>query len=226
LASPESAITRALEYTGFDKIEGDSCQKTASAELVVAVNDNTPFWADSINGKPVWKVRFRDIPVGYNYTVMRKRDFEVTLEPTTGRLVKIYSISDEAGSSDTLPQPSAKAGEAFFKNWRFVVHRSPEKASVVPFWEALKSVFIANPAGTKIIRAYLAEYGDGNACDSLRWIIIQHGIDHPLPAAGGYVPEYAVNIMMTLINAQTGKPLGAGSGPYDPADFAARKNRK
>jgi len=215
-----------LEYTGFDKIEGDSCQKTASAELVIAVNDDTPYWADSINGKEVWKVRFRDIPVGYNYTVMRKRDFEITLELETGRLVKIFSVTDDAGSSDTLPQSSAKAATAFFAKRNIIFHCSPETAFEVPFWEALKSVFIANTAGTKIIKAYLAELDDGRGNLATRWIIILHGIDHPLPASGGYVPEYALNIMMTFVDAETGKAFGAQTGPYDPADYMARKKRK
>jgi len=226
LSSSASAISRALEYTGFDKIEGDSCQKTASAQLVVAVNDNTPFWADSINGKPVWKVLFQNIPVGYGYTVMRKRDFEVTLEPLSGGLVRIYSIADDAGSSDTMPQPSAKSGEAFFGRYRFLSPQFAGKSCAISFAEALKTVLIANPAGTKIIRSYLAEYDDGSGQYASRWIIILHGIDHPLPAAGGYVPENQRNIKTMIIDAQTGKPLYAVNGPYGSRDPKREADKK
>lgn len=223
ILTAEIAITRAVEYSGFDKADGYDCQKSVSAELVLAANDNTPFVAEKINGRNIWQVTFRDIPVGQGTTKIRERDFEVTLDPETGKLIKIFSISDTEGSSDTIPQPSAKKAEEWFKARKYVFNQLPDVTGDLPFWQALQKVWIANPARTKIIKAYYWDYSDSNGRHPFTWFIILRGIKDPLPNAGPVkTPDCGRNFMMSAINAESGILMYTVTAPYDNEDAKKR----
>jgi len=227
LSTAEAAIAKALAYSGFDKADGFDGLKSAKAELVVIENDNTPFMVEKINGKNMWRVSFKNIPVGQGSTIIIERDFEVTLDPETGKLIKIFSISDEVGSADTLPQPSAEAAELFFEKGGLDFRGLPDKMCNVTFWESLQRVQIASPSVTKIIKAYYWDIAGRLKQYPPAWLIIFRGIANPLPNAGPVKsPDWANNFMMTIIDAEKGKSVCAITAPYDEDDFKKRSQEK
>jgi len=227
VTTSEAAVERAVAYTGFDKAEGYDPVKSVKAEKVLIENDNTPFVADKINGRMAWKVYFKDIPVGQQSAVIRNRDFEVTLDPETGKLIKIFSVSDDAGSSDTLPQPSADVAERWFTDRKYVFEKLPDKMCKFTFWEALQKVRIASPSVTKIIKAYYWDYSDRGGEHPYTWLIILRGIEEPIPNAGPVKsPDWSINFSMVVVEAITGRPQGTTTAPYDKKDAKRRSLKK
>jgi len=94
----QSAITKACEYLGvtWEKGENTIDKSQVNAEIVVLENDQTPFLHDQINGRPIWKVMFKDIrlstPIDMsNPTKEYHRDFVALIDPENDCLLKIYS---------------------------------------------------------------------------------------------------------------------------------------
>jgi hypothetical protein len=226
LLTAEEAIERAIEYTGFDKADGYDSITSAFAELVISENDNTPFIAEKIQGKNVWQITFYNIPVGQGCKTITEREFQVTLYPETGKLIKIFSVSDHSGSLDTLPQPSATVAEKWFKDRKYVFNMLPDEMCNITFWEALQKAWIACPSVTKIIKAYYWDISGGERDFPYTWLIIFRGIRDPLPAAGGPMPNWALNFMMSVIDAETGIHQFATTAPYDNEDAMKRRQSR
>jgi hypothetical protein len=64
LSTKETAPEKALQYTGFDKLEDFSKSVVSSVDLVVIEDDRTPFAADKTNGREIRKVKLDNVVVG------------------------------------------------------------------------------------------------------------------------------------------------------------------
>ncbi len=219
LPNREAAINKALEYTGFNLAIGlDKAQKS-EAELIMITSDNTPYYKCDKLGSKVWQIRFNNIPIGQQGPKEKLRSFEVLLDEASGNLIKIISISENCGSSDTIPQPSKNAAEKFFDSRRFVFNGSPKENSHTTFWEALQLLKIANPANTKVIIAYYWDLNISETSIPFAWLIIQRGISNPLPTShGNPFEDRYVNLKMSVIDAKLGTSILATNAPYDPED--------
>lgn len=217
----ETAIDVALDYTGFDKSNGFSKSKQAVAELKSIGISNIPFIRELDNDDKVWHIQFKDIPIGQQTTKSRMRDFDVIIDRASGKLLMIYSISDNEGSSDTLPQPSKEAAEEFFNERKYQYKQLPDSLCRLTFWEALQKVRIANPATSKIIKCYYWEFDEEE--HPYCWLIIQRGIENPIPSSHGGQPIWLENFMMSCIDAMSGKPIFATNAPFDKEDIVKRR---
>jgi len=225
LHSAQMAVERAIEYSGFDESGGFDNEISVSAGLTVMENDNTPFLADKYEGRQIWKVIFNDIPVGQGTRLLRNRNFEIILDPETGKLIKIFSVSHEAGTMDTLPQPGARAAEMWFNDRKYDFAGLPDTMCKIPFWQALQMVIIANPADAKIIKAYYWNISGVRGPWYNSWIIILRGTSGPWITHGhDQSPAWINNFMMSIIDARTGiSKYGNIRGPYDKEDVKKRR---
>ena len=105
------AINRACEYLGVTCEKGDNTidSSQVSAEIVVIDNDQTPFLHDQINGRPIWKIEFKNIKLSTfmerpDPTKECRRDFVALVDPDSGCLLKIYSPQP---GKDSIVEPFA-----------------------------------------------------------------------------------------------------------------------
>ncbi len=224
IVDSETALDIALDYTGFDKTKGFSRSKHTTSTLKSINAINIPYLNTSKNTREIWQIQFKDILVGQQTTKTALRDFEVLLDKHSGKLLRILSISETEGSSDTLPQPSKEAAEEFFNERKYQYKQLPDSMYNVTFWEALQKVRIANPATSKVIKSYYWEFDEDE--HSHRWLIIQRGIENPIPSSHGGQPQWLENFMMSCIDAKSGKSLFATNAPFDKNDIINRRERE
>jgi hypothetical protein len=206
LETAEEARQAADRYTGFDKVDSTGERKLPTVRSVPIDSLEIPFLTDKTRAGDAWVVTYASIPVGQGTRRVRNREFSVFLDKATGKLLMIYSIADDAGSSDTIPQLSAKAAEESFEKSRTSFRQLPDQLPKVPFWNALDSVFIAHPATCKIIKGYYWDFNIETAQLTHCWRIIMRGIESPMPASHG---ANAGNNAIVAIDGDTGRPLFA-----------------
>ncbi len=218
----EEAIERALFYTGFDKIDEFKTANNVVVEQLQKSNVPIPFLEKCNESEVIWQVNFANVPIGVGTTRMINRDFEVLIDGKTGKLLRIFSIDEKVGSSDTLPQPSIEVFEEYFNKCRYKISPFAIDSTKTTFNEALNKVKIASPSHTKIIKAFNWDltYAGGRIKNA--WLIIMRGIEGPVPSSHGGQPDWAENFMMSCIDANTGEPLFATTAPFDPEDANKR----
>ncbi len=93
IAGEEAAIKKAIEITGFDRLEGFPEADKHSAELVVITGDSTPYVGPLINDREIWKVNLVNVPLKEIRPGGREVEatFEVLIDPAQGRPLKIHS---------------------------------------------------------------------------------------------------------------------------------------
>lgn len=204
LETAKEALQAADLYTGFDQVDSTDERELPSVGTVPIDRLEIPFLTDRSRDGEAWVVTYASIPVGQQTRRVRNRDFSVFLDKATGKLLMIYSIAGDAGSSDTIPQLSAKASEESFAKSSTSFRQLPDQLPKVPFWEALKSVIISNPAGCKIIKAYYWDFDVKTTHYIHCWRVIMRGVESPLPSSHG--GTYRNNMEMG-VNGDTGAPL-------------------
>jgi hypothetical protein len=227
LANGTAAIDRAIEYTGFSISESSAKSAITQAQLVTISDDNTPFVAGQINGHEVWKIKFEGIRVGKDQQAMG-RDYSVLLDPITGQLLKIFSISDEFGSSDTLPEPSAHKSKEYLQKRGIKFQGLPDKEPNITFTEAL-SVCPLRPARAKSIRGIYTDHMASNFEYPNTWIIIIRGAEFLMSASGptpDQVPINQRNSILCAVNANTGVLEYVMNAPYDLDYIRLKKHKK
>jgi len=220
-------IAIANEYTGFDKSESFSKAAIRCDKIMGPVADKTPFLHDKIANQPLWRIIYPDIKVGRGDTYV-KRDFEVFLD-TSGKLLRIYSISDIAGSSDTLPEPAATAAEKYLYNVRFL--GIPDSIPPISFLKALESI-VDNPARVKVIRGMYYDYKVDHPRDTSKgavysnnWIIIARGSENIFPSSGRSttpIPDAHLNSHWSVVDGKSGKLIMFTNAPYDRTLFNSK----
>ncbi len=205
----EAALERAFAYTGFDKVTGFDKAKVDRPEKVRMVDDKTPFIATAlINGRDVWRVVFKNVAVG-DSNHMVKRDFDVLMDPRTGNLLRIYSVSDEVGSSDTLAELSAADADQDLRDRRCVFNGLPAGPPPVSFVQAVANCYLS-PAKAKVIRAMYLDYSSSQKRRPNIWVLILRGTERPIPMSspgGDKVPVRERNSLWVAVDAIKGYML-------------------
>lgn len=229
LMSKLSAYEKAIEYTGFSVSESSAKSAITQAQLVTISDDNTPFVAEQINGHEVWEIKFEGIRVGKDQQVM-DRDYFVLLDPITGQLLNIFSISDEFGSSDTLPAPTAKAADRYLNSIKITFNGLPKEVPPVNFAQALDACPGKPATQAKVITGIYVDHttlAHGQSPQS--WIIISRGLESPLPGSGRgseSIPPNRSNFSWSAIDAVTGVAMYITNAPQNPRDINQYKKKE
>ena len=131
IAGPEEALDLALQITGF----GPRMPRVPSAEAAASVtetfsvdSDNTPFLADSVNGKKLVRVRLDSVDIrpaeaiSKGYDQWERKNFEVEIDLVSGHVVRIRTVSrapqvPPEASAESATAQLASNGERY---WGFV----------------------------------------------------------------------------------------------------------
>jgi hypothetical protein len=216
--TPNMAISKALEYLGFEAMEGFSADSNfEKAELVVAHDDKTPFLHDRINDREIWKVSYKDIQLVRHKdpqeTSKLIRTFDVYLDRVDGTLLKIESIYT-GKDRDFAPEPSAESAEKQLRGSRdeYLDFASPD-SSYVSFYDILNEL---RPRNFKQVKASLVMIPGRWSDEPLAvWFVTYRGTD-PLPPKGrGADMSYteAYNYVSFAYVAATGQTLFSTRAP-------------
>ncbi len=204
IATPEEAVIRADQYTGFlEKIPGKSIPDE-NVELITQVDTTTPFLSRFTDGKAVWKVRFENVLVLDNKEKNREGircDFDVYLDSISGHMLNIESSLKPFGPNED-PEMSALEAERQISgdggNYS-VTDKVPTSkfVDVIPFQfkEANKLV------------AQFVNYTERYNGLEPYWIVSLRGVP-PEPAGGGsleWMPIYMRNRIRNIIKDRTGR---------------------
>ncbi|HWL93380.1 MAG TPA: hypothetical protein VNT79_07580 [Phycisphaerae bacterium] len=209
------AIAEALEVFGIR----DSDSVSAEARVVTLSEDKTPFLHDQITNRPIWQVtiadyrlKLRSAPEGHEDSI--SRTFDVLIDPTGNRLLKITSRWPE-GYKESAPEPRAAFAEDRFRDsGREVYHGFPDPPPAVNFLQALNIIYTtaADPYDAKqIVAHYVARSTLGRKPQDV-WAINLRGIT-PFESSYPGVLECARDHKRHIVDAKSGKWLFASTSP-------------
>jgi len=209
IKTPEEATNRALNYLGFQKMDGFTRERNFDrASIVNITDDKTPFLHDKINNRDIWRVTFKDITLlpyrGYPDSVDYPRTFDVYIDPADGTLLKIESLY--AGNNiDFAPEPSIEWAESQMQGTMFVFQGfvSPD-SNYVSFYDILNSL---GPPNFKQLKALLINTGRNINFPYAVWYVIYRGIPPYLPKgkAADLSKKEAYNYRSYIYDAKTGQ---------------------
>ncbi|MEE9441929.1 MAG: hypothetical protein V3V99_04610 [candidate division Zixibacteria bacterium] len=173
----------ALNYFGPKDNIMKSLSENAQCNLVIASEEITPFANDYFKDHPLWTVNICGVKIEtLKSTIVR--DFEITIDSETGKLLKIYSLSDKLGSSDTLPKPSVIEINEYFKRPGYPDYVGiPSDTPQISFIEALGAC-ILNAGTAKEIEAFYAMGFSDNGNQNGYWVILLRGTELLMSPAG------------------------------------------
>jgi len=209
IKTPELALQRALEYTGFDKSKTFIAKPAGDIAILTKLHDSlTPFIGDTINSKSVWLVKFVKIQLqshdGPLPAGRYPEDFDVILDPETGDLLKINSSFNEFEPDrqyDSPPELKEKDPGGLQSFYGF-----PKNLPKLSFYDIISlkpSVRVKHVSAT-YIKQYHPMYGDR---DKGYWCIIYRGIVGPNARIS--VEEYVTDPENGNIVAVKGKRKGS-----------------
>ena len=223
LTGAEAVLKAVKTSAGFSNLKVDVQAAMESAKQVTMLDSTTPFLAEQLNNRTALLVTLKDVPLniekvtGPTKTVLTgTRDFELYIDPVSGKLLKIVSTLDDywkkLGDGE-IRKPLAAAAE---KELRRNLHESydgiPEQEPAISFLDALNAV-VGNPVtASQIVAWYVLR--TTNRRTSAVWVIHLYGISH-IGAIGREktAPIYQRNHLRSIINAQTGRLISAGNCP-------------
>jgi len=211
----DEAFNRAIAYLGFDGLPGFSEKNRGRAQLGNITDCRTPFVADYMKTNEVWKLNFRDVPLSLNSGEVR-RDFEVIIDGGSGKLLSVYSLSNDYGSSDTLPEPSAYISQKELSDRLILFDDLPSKQPKKTLIEAF-TVCHKRPCRAKVIRAMCIDFHTRKTVYNNAWIIILRGTESPMEQFGkwGRVPVNERNTLLYCVDSETGLLIFCMDGPQD-----------
>jgi hypothetical protein len=182
ISTPAQALEQALLITGFGprmKQISTAPVDTSVARLVTVVDDNTPFLADSVNGREFWVVRLGVVDTRTQLAIDRgddrwvRRNFDVTVDPRNGSLIRI-----QTDTRDTVLPPevsalsaTAQLSEIGERYWSFI-----DSLPSVTFLEALNAASeCAAPIAVEIL-AQCVRYSGRGQTPRPTWIIVTRGV--------------------------------------------------
>lgn len=214
--SKDNLIELAIKYSGFD-ISNDRI-KSLSDQIRYILDDfnNIPMIDSLIRKDTIAIVKIKDVELANGKREI-VRDFDVYLHPISGKLLKIESISNEVGTSDTLPEPSIEKADRYLGNIGIVFTGLPDMHPQLNLYEALKKCPY-NPILSKKIKAiYINSTMNGRKYDNC-WIIMLHGteslVTYSFPNADK-IPVYFRNSIWVVISAENGELLEMFTAPRD-----------
>ncbi|MBU0982464.1 MAG: hypothetical protein KKA42_01240 [candidate division Zixibacteria bacterium] len=228
--SPNEAIDRALEFTGFDKLaEYMRPDPETDVVLTVARDSTTPSLADSIDGREVWQVRFRDCALGGRLRSTNSamelqgiRTYHAWIDSQNGRLLRLYS-SPFQGDPNILPEPPSRiADEELGSVYAGIADHPPP----VTISECLPGVPMAYPRTAKEKDIWLVNITGLGPEVGPCWVVQARGIP-PMDVTGGTggKPPAYFGRFRVIIDARTGKPLRGSNQPrLDPEVVRRRES--
>jgi hypothetical protein len=225
--SVKDAKAISLKYTGIDKLGLKSKANEIECKLVVIADNKTPFTSKKIDGNQIWEVKIPKVPIGKGEKTI-ERDFKVYLEPATGQLLKIISISDEVGSSDTLPEPTASKAEEYLQKRGFIYNGLPNQLPIISLTQALL-VCPLNPETAKVIKALYVDHSANGTPYPNAWIIILRGTESLMMVTGPspeQIPINQRNSSLFVVDAVTGTLEYGINAPRDREQIKRDKNMK
>ena len=217
---PTAALQIAFERTGF---AGDRNRSKATlsenVSLETIASDNTPFLANIIVGRRVWKVKINDVALSLPSWVpsfaakQRPRDYEVWIDSATGVLFRIESRS-QVVDTDLAPEPPSDTATKMLKGCGEAWLGFPETIPPITFQEALNAAGAANPVEAREIVAWCVMFSLSGKPAIPTWQIIGRGIPpfefHEHPER----PLYKRNRMRSVVDAVTGKEIMFSNMPW------------
>jgi hypothetical protein len=211
----QDAVSRAREIVGLP----EESPPPMSAQLVTLAVDNTPFLHDRIEGRPIWDVVIADWRLKLESAPTNSRDqysrvFDIFIDPTDGKLLKAVSRWPE-GVPAVAPEPSAQSAEEQMpRSGREKYLGFPDGQARVTLLRALDIVMAEgdNPLIAKQILAHYVMQTRMRGKPRPVWAITLRGIP-PIKSPPPGVSVDALNHIRVIIDAETGKWLGAGTCP-------------
>jgi len=222
IESSSEAVKHALEYTGFAKIiDTGKIVSEDIASKVVITDDVTPFINESINGKELWQVEFKNIRLdieGWSQSVINNqipKDFVVLLDPTTGQLLKISSTVD-SNKTKIIEKPVIDPEIGYIDSQGMIFKNFPRRTPEISFLDALTSSAISSPINAKKLVGVLLVSSKENSEKAVIWCITSYEIPAielggPHVPEGKRIPRRTKENMYSVVDAKTGEWLSASS---------------
>ena len=216
----KGAIEKTMPVLGFTSAHGPS----ATAELIVLEQDDTPYLSKQLIGKPLWHIvvpdRKLELPsTPENYEDPYLRTFDVLINPIDGRVIKLKSRWPE-GVPQIAPEPdAASATEQLRRSGKEVYHGFPSEDPHVSFIDAVDSIQRGGdaPLGSKQISAsYVMWSMVGSRTPRPVWAITLRGVTPVMPREG--MSREAIYQYRLIVDAKTGEYLCGGSSPQPDED--------
>ncbi len=218
LKTSKDAITQALGIFGISA----AASQGVEARVIILDEDKTPFLHKQITKRPLWRIsvhkyRLRLKSAATDENDLYERTFDLFLDPRDGKLLKIISRWPQ-GVPESAPEPRAAFAEQCFRDsGREKYHSFPDTPPKINFLNALNAVNASGAIGCnpliakQIVAHYVIRSKMGREPQPV-WAITLRGIA-PFEAAYPGVPVAARDHMRHIIDARTGKWLGAGTSP-------------
>ncbi|UCD63003.1 MAG: hypothetical protein JSW34_09615 [Candidatus Zixiibacteriota bacterium] len=205
-------LQRALEYTGFDGLEGFSEEAVEGPRLVIDTVDNTAFLHRYFADQQVWKVTFKNVVITrdklmIDSTHSHARDYSVFIEPMSERLLKVTS----AVPSGKWPYPDPGTAEQRENAWKRlgITSLALPEAMPVPLAEVLRNCAPSPYLATELCALYITKSW-GERTDT-RWEVSLRGIP-PMPAFGpgaDHIPVEQLTTITVYFDPLSGEETGA-----------------
>jgi hypothetical protein len=216
LKDAKAAIEKTMPVLGMPSATGPS----ATAELLVLEEDDTPYLSKKLLGKPLWHVvlpdRKLELPSSpENYHDRYSRTFDVLLNPIDGRVIKLKSRWPE-GVPQIDPEPDgASATEQLARSGNEVYHGFPNEDPHVSFIDAVDSIQRGGdgPLTAKQISGSYVMWSTMGRFETPRpvWAITLRGVLPVMPRPG--MPLEAIYQYRLIVDAKTGEYLCGGNTP-------------
>ncbi len=210
------AVAKAREIVGL----GTVSSPRLSAELTTLAEDNTPFLHGQLVGRPIWRVVIQGWRLQLTSAPPSDEDqyarmFDLLIDPRNGHLLKASSRWPE-GVPTIAPEPSAASAEEQMPRSGLERYLGfPETPPGVSLLDALNAVLKegeGNPLQAKQIIAHYVMQTRMDCKPRAVWAITLRGIAPLKPPPAGVSPD-ALNHVRNIIDANTGRFLGAGTCP-------------
>ena len=142
IKTESDAIKRALEYTGFDKINNyDKSKSIERIELIVAQDSTTPFITNHIEGRIAWLVSFKNLDfISFEKTCESDSTYkiqtDVVVDAENGELLQINSYINSFGKNSTFVTSNEEEMNTFFEK----CYGIPDKMPLINLYQALKII--------------------------------------------------------------------------------------
>ncbi len=214
--SKDSLVTLAYNYLGIDQGKGNRSLSLQSFTEYTIQDNKLPFIESRKLGNEVVKfdVNFNFEHGQGHFCRNYERELKILMDPITGALLSIYSLDNNAGSSDTLPEPPIAVNRKTMAKIIGGLKAPP----IISLNEAIKSCW-KNPAEAKVFRAAPIDYAFSDTKTIPVWLIILRGCKNPLkssnPLGGRMPPANQRNSVIIAINAETGHFMFMGTAPSE-----------
>ena len=212
LASPESAISRAVTYAGFHGQSFSPSKGNVQAALETPAVAGCPIVPNKGHGAAVWRVELKDVAFlpEYNKRVwptQRTRDFTFWIDAGTGKLLRVYS-----GLPDTLiSRVERKPYYVYYEGIRegrhdsdsnVIYHDFPDSLYNMTFCEAVASS-ASQPFDKGEITAYYITTTWFSKEPRPIWFVDVGGVP-PSVKGGGSHEDWNINHVEKLFDARIG----------------------